>query len=231
MFSNISNKMVELSRTEKIVKRYNLDLDKLKKEQESLAKGLKIKDNPDLIIDKIGAVDNIFIKNKILSCIIICDKNFEIIERAYSLEKAKFPYIPGFRNYREMPTMISAFEKLNEKPDIFFVSGQGIIHPRLGLASHFGLSTGIPAIGVSNSIIGCEYNEKDNQGIKRQEKKVGKVLISKGNPLFISPGNLISVDKAYKISKEMIKPPHKRPEPLHLVGKYCKKVKKELVLN
>ncbi len=223
----------EKSRTEEIVKKYNIDLEKLKKEQETLAKGLEIKDNPDLIIDKIGAVDNIFIKNKILSCIILCDRNFEILERVYSFEKAKFPYLPGFRNYREMPAIISAFEKLNEKPDLFFVTGQGTIHSRLGLANHFGLATRIPTIGVSNSIIDCEYKEEDNSEIKKQDKKVGRVLISKekSNPLFISPGNLISVEKSYQLAKEFIKSPHKRPEPLHLVGKYCKKVKKELILN
>jgi deoxyribonuclease V len=50
----------------------------------------------------------------------------------------------------------------------------------------------------------------------------------KANPLFVSPGNGISVDSAYNLAKELIKPPHKLPEPLHLAHKYVKSVKDEL---
>ena len=123
--------------------------------------------------------------------------------------------------------MLKAFEKLNEKPDVIFISGQGIIHPRLGLASHFSLSTGIPTIGVSNSFSDCEIKGED---ILKKEKKIGKILTSKegSNPMYISPGNLISVNTAYEISKKMINLPHKRPEPLHLASKYTREVKKEL---
>ena len=56
----------------------------------------------------------------------------------------RFPYISGFRAYRELPSMVEAFNKLEEKPDVIFVPGHGIAHPRLGVASHFSLSVGVP---------------------------------------------------------------------------------------
>jgi deoxyribonuclease V len=213
---------------EELIKKYDIDVKKLEKEQLKLAKELEIKDKIDFsLADKFGAISTMFLKNKLLCCIIICNRNYEIIDRAYVLEKVRFPYLAGFRAYRELPVMVEAFNKIDEKPDVFFVSAQGIAHPRLGLASHFSLSVGVPVIGVSNSIIECEIKDDD---ILKKGKKIGKVLLSKPNskPMYISPGNLISINSSYKLCKEFINLPHKRPEPLHLVGKYSREVGKEL---
>lgn len=221
------------SRKEELSKKYGIDFDKLEREQIKLAKELEIKDKIDFSLAELfGAVDNIFIKNKILSCIIVCDKDFEILDRSYVLDRVKFPYFPGFRAYRELPSMIQAYEKLNEKPDVVFISGQGLIHPRLGLAGHFSLATGVPTIGVSSSLIDCEVDGEVKQAadILKGDKKVGKVLVSKpgSNPMFISPGDKITIKSAYDISEKFINLPHKRPEPMHLASKYSKDVKKEL---
>jgi len=213
---------------EELIKRYNIDITKLEQEQLKLARQLELKDKIDFsLADNFGAVDVTFIKNKILCCIIVCNRNYEVIDKAYTFEKTKFPYIHGFRAYRELPAMISAFNQLNEKPDIVFIPAQGITHSKLGLASHFSLATGIPAIGVSNSAVGCEIKGAD---IFKEDKKVGKVLISKlkSNPLYISPGNQISIETAYNLAEKSINPPHKNPEPLHLASKYSREVKKEL---
>ncbi|HJO15136.1 MAG: endonuclease V [Candidatus Pacearchaeota archaeon] len=222
------------TRKDELSKRYGIDFDKLEKEQIKLAKDLTIKDKIDFsLVDRFGAVENIFIKNKILSCFIVVDKDFEIIDQAYAFERIPFPYFPGFRGYRELPAMIKALERLNEKPDIVFISAQGIIHPRLGLASHFGLVTNIPSVGVSSSLIECEASNEDASEIIKDNEVVGKVLISKkeSNPLYIGPGNNITVNSSYDISKKLIRLPHKRPEPIHIAAKYARNVKKELVIE
>jgi len=211
-----------------LIKKYNIDLEKLKSEQIKLVKNLEIKDKIDFkLADTFAAIDNTFIGNKMLSCVIVCDSDFEVIDQAYVIEKVRFPYIPGFRNYRELPVMIKAFEKLSLKPDVVLIPGNGLCHPRLGLASHFGLATGVPSIGVSNSVVECDVKEEN---IYRDNKKIGKVLFSKegSNPLYISPGDFISVETSYDLCKLMIRPPHKRPEPLHLAAKYTKEVRREL---
>lgn len=222
------------TRKDELSKRYGIDFDKLEKEQIKLAKDLTIKDKIDFsLVDRFGAVENIFIKNKILSCFIVVDKDFEIIDQAYAFERIPFPYFPGFRGYRELSAMIKALERLNEKPDIVFISAQGIIHPRLGLASHFGLVTNIPSVGVSSSLIECEASNEDASEIINDNEVVGKVLISKkeSNPLYISPGNNITVNSSYDISKKLIRLPHKRPEPIHIAAKYARNVKRELVIE
>lgn len=216
---------------EELIKKYGIDLPNLEKEQVKLAKQLEIKDKIDFsLADKFGAFSNVFIKNKILSCIIVCNKNYEIIDRAYAFEKIRFPYLAGFRSYRELPAMMIAFNKLNEMPDVVFIPGYGIAHPRLGLASHFSISSGIPSIGVSNSIIDCDVKEKDGGDIIKDEKKIGKVFQIKpgSRPLYVSPGNLIKVDTSYNLCKQFVNLPHKFPEPIHLAKKYSREVEKEL---
>ncbi len=212
-----------------LIEKYGIDVEKLKQEQLELAKKLEIKDKIDFeLADRFGAIDITFIQNKILASIIICDKNYEIVDRVYFIDKIRFPYLTGFRAYRELPAMVEAFNKLNEKPDIVFIAGQGITHPNLGLASHFSLSTGIPTIGVANSV--AEDIEIKNEDILRDGKKVGKLFTSKPNsrPMYISPGNEISIETSLKLCKDFINLPHKLPEPLHLAGKYGREIKKEL---
>ena len=213
---------------EELAKKYNLDLKKLEQEQEKLAKQLEIKDSVDFSnMEKIGAIDNAFHENMIISACIVVSPEMETLEQEYFSDKMKFPYITGFRAYRELPAMIEAFNKLEEKPDVVFISGHGISHPRLGMASHFSLSVGIPTIGVASSLLAGDVKKGD---IVLNGKKVGKVLQEKpgSNPLYISPGNKISIETAYELAKKFIKLPHKLPEPLHIAHKYSKEIREEL---
>jgi len=126
--------------------------------------------------------------------------------------------------------MASAFSKLQEHADIVLIAGDGIIHPRLGTASHFSLATNMPSIGVAETVF--EENKIEGEDIFLNGKKIGKVFYGKkgSNPLYISPGNKITVKSAFEFCKSLMKEPHKHPEPLHLAHKYAKSVKKELRL-
>ena len=210
-------------------RKYNLDLKELEQEQKKLAKSISLKDSIDFsLADKIAGIETTFFQNKIISVIVVLSPDMEIIEQQYFSDILRFPYIPGFRAYRELPCMISAFNKLEEAPDLIFINGHGISHPKLGLASHFSISTGIPSIGIADSLIGAAKIEGED--ILLGEKKVGKVLKSKehGNPLLVSPGNLISIKTSYELAKKYVIPPHKYPEPLHIARKYAKDTREEL---
>jgi len=216
---------------EEIAKRYNLDLGKIKQEQVKLAKSLKIKDSIDFsLTEKIAAIESITVKNKIISAVVVCDKENNIIEQQYFLDKLKFPYLHEFRSYREVESMIGAFNKIQERVDLVLLRGHGITHPRLGLASHFSISVNVPSVGVSDVLFDEDKIEEDN--ILKDGKKVGKVFLSKegSTPIYISPGNNISVDSSLKIIKKLIVPPHKFPEPMHLAHKYVRDIKEELKL-
>ncbi len=221
--------MEKEGKIEEIAKKYNINLKKIEEEQNKLARQLVLKDSADFSkIEKVGGFSNVFYQNKIISAVVVLDSNLEIMEQKYFSDKARFPYIPGFRAYRELPSMVSCFNSLDEKPELVFIAGHGISHPRLGIASHFSLVSGVPSIGVSDSLLTGEIRGED---IFIDKKIVGKVLSVKlgARPLYISPGNNISVKTAYEMAKRFVILPHKLPEPLHLAHKYAKEVAKESV--
>jgi deoxyribonuclease V len=85
--------------------------------------------------------------------------DLELVESAIAYRKTTFPYRPGFLSFHEAPSALAAIAQLHATPDLMFVDGQGLAHPRrFGLAYHVGLLTGIPTIGVAKSrLIGqCE---------------------------------------------------------------------------
>jgi len=202
---------------------------KLKREQLKLSKNINLEDDIDFnLADRIAGIDSVFWKNRIISAIVVLDKNFEIIEQEYFSDKVRFPYIPSFRAYREMPSMVQAFNQLDEKPDVVFVKGHGILHPRkCGLASHFSLAVGVPAIGIADSLL---VGEIDGENIFLDVELAGKVVITKkkAKPLYVSPGNKISVSSAAELTKRFTLEPHKIPEPLRLARKYAKEIRKEI---
>jgi len=209
-----------------ITRKFNIDLKALEQEQKKLAKALELKDSfdPENIITVAG-VDVISLGSKMIVGIVIIEEG-EIIEQKFCTEKASFPYISGFRAYRELPAIISCFETLENKPQLIFIKGHGISHPRrLGIASHLSVSINLPVIGVADELmVGGGEVEKDN--ILLDGKVVGKIVyVKKGaRPLYVSPGNLISVETAAEFVKEFVKEPHKMPEPLRLARNLVKKV-------
>jgi deoxyribonuclease V len=214
---------------EELAARYGVNLEDLEKEQVSLVKNIKLKDGSDFsTINTFGAIENIMIQNKIISAAIVCDKDYEIIEQEYFVDKLRFPYIFGFESYREMPNMVSVFAKLREKPDVLFIKGEGLNHQRIGIANHLALSINNPVIGINDKLF--EDNEVVNDDIIKEGKVVGKTFVSKqgSRAINIFPGNEMSADTALNIVKGIIVPPHKFPEPMVLSQKYAKNIKKEL---
>jgi len=61
-----------------------------------------------------------------------------------------FPYVPGLLSFRELPVLTAVWERLEVRPDVLVVDGQGITHPRrMGIACHGGLLFGVPSIGCA----------------------------------------------------------------------------------
>lgn len=213
---------------EELAARYKIDLKRLEAEQLKLGKQIELTDSLDFSkITRIGGCYNIFSGNKIISAIVVLNQDMEVIEQKYVSEKLRFPYIPGFRAYRELPAMLSCFDQIEDKPEVMFIPGHGISHNRLGIASHFSIVTGVPTIGIADSLIAGE--QKETKIILNKKIVAEVVQIKEGSrPVYISPGNLITLNSAVELAKKLVKEPHKLPEPLRLAHKYAREVMKEV---
>jgi deoxyribonuclease V len=126
----------------------------------------------------------------------------------------KFPYITGFLGFREAPVLLQAWQKLTHKPDLIFVDGHGISHPRgLGVASHIGVLLDRPTIGVAKSILvgraAGVLGPTPGQRVPLiwKGKEIGILLRTRlrANPLIISPGHKISMETAVNFVVDSLK--------------------------
>ena len=204
------------------------DLNKLKEEQIKLAKKVVISDSIKNIKTVAGA-EQAFFGNRVISAIVVCDyKSFKVVEEKHATADAKIPYMSSFMFYREGPAVIEAFSKLEHKPDVLMINGNGILHPRrIGMASHLGILLDTATIGIAKRLSLGEIKEKT---IYVDKEARGYEFISRehAKPLYVSPGNKVSLKTSFDIVKKCIQYPHKLPEPLHLAHKYSNRVRKEV---
>jgi deoxyribonuclease V len=163
--------------------------------------------------------------------ILLTFPELEIVERHIYEEPIRMPYIPGLLSFREAPCVLGAFHKLRQQPDLVMVDGMGIAHPRrIGIASHLGLWLNIPTIGCGKSLLTGKYDkaalgEEAGSWVPLIDKKevIGGVVRTRTrvNPMFISPGHLISVqtsiDYVLKCGRG-----YRLPEPTRLADKLSK---------
>ncbi|SNZ02464.1 Endonuclease V [Persephonella hydrogeniphila] len=205
-------------------------IEKLKAQQISLSKKLKLKDRiPVQQIKTVAGIDVTFTdiwKNPTtgIACITVLDlDNFKILEKVFAEKKVDFPYIPTFLAYRELPVILEAYKKLNTTPDAFILDGMGIIHPRkMGIAAHFGVITDSISVGCGKSKLVGDFKIPENKKFAYEPVFIdgeirGYILRTKknANPVFVSPGNNISLESSLKLVMKAVKN-YKLPEPTRL---------------
>lgn len=122
--------------------------------------------------------------------------SLELVEYKVARIATTMPYIPGFLSFREYPALLAAWEMLSQKPDLVFVDGHGISHPRrLGVASHFGLLVDVPTIGVAKKRLCGKFEPLSSEPgalapLMDKGEQLAWVWRSKArcNPLFIATG-------------------------------------------
>jgi deoxyribonuclease V len=130
----------------------------------------------------------------------------EAIEQHVVERPVSFPYIPGLLSFREIPALADALERLEAEPHLLLCDGHGLAHPRrFGLASHVGVLTGIPTIGVAkNRLIGGHGWLEEERGawqpLLDSREVIGAVLRTRSwvAPVYVSVGNLITLQSALR---------------------------------
>ncbi len=80
----------------------------------------------------------------------------------YQMVTLSVPYIPGYLAFREVPHIISMFDRLKMKrpglwPDVVMVDGNGSLHHRAcGVACHVGVMLDLPCLGVAKTLLSVD---------------------------------------------------------------------------
>jgi deoxyribonuclease V len=131
-------------------------------------------------------------------------RTLAVVETACAEVPARFPYVPGYLSFRELPALLAAFSKLSSAPDLVLCDAHGRAHPRrFGLASHLGVALDLPTIGCAKSrLVGEHATPASARGsfaaLRDGGETIGSVLRTQPGvaPVFVSVGHRVSLAAA-----------------------------------
>ena len=201
---------------------------KLQDMQKKVAKAVRLSDEFEEI-KLIAAFDTAFVGDKVVcGAVVVKADTMEVVEKKFSVSRAPMPYVPGLLAFREGPPILQTYYDIEHDPDVLLIKGHGIAHPmKCGLATYVGVELAKPTIGMAKRKL---VGEVQDENMLINGKVVGKIVKTKdhANPLFVSPGNMISVETAAELVKKSVIHPHKLPEPLHIAHRYTKHMAKKV---
>jgi len=218
-----------------MLKYEGLKIPEAKKIQEQLVQQLDVAER-DLKIKTIAGADislNLYSTTIYAGIILLSFPDLKPL--AYSLVKGetRFPYVPGYLAFREVPALVQVWEQLKQKPDVLVVDGHGIAHPRrLGIAAHFGTITGQRCMGCAKKLLFGKYIEPNykkgsHSRIMDKDDQIGFAFRSKDNvsPVFVSPGHLMGMQNCLEIIRQCTGR-YRIPEPTRLAHELVNRFRK-----
>ena len=192
--------------------------------QEQLAKQVRLRDGFAKPVATVAGFGVGREGDNLLAAVVLLDaRDSTLLESHVALARASTPCVPGLRSFREVPVLLAAFRMLSAAPDVALVARHGIAHPqRFGVASHFGVATGIPTIGVAAMpLIGTASPLHQVRGaytpLRERGDQVGWLLRAQADadPLVVSPGHKVAMASAADLVMRFVAR-HRLPEPLRL---------------
>ena len=166
-------------------------LNALKNEQEKVASMVNLTDDFDS--SRIAAVDVSYDDDYGYGAIAIDDGGK--IEIRESVQRVRFPYIPGylaFREFKFIKDLAGGFD------GILLIDGNGLLHPRkIGLASYAGIVLNIPTIGVAKSLL---LGTVSDNWVYMDDEKVAYVI---NKNTIVSPGHRVSLGSSADLVKKL----------------------------
>ncbi|MGQ9607228.1 MAG: endonuclease V [Thermogutta sp.] len=149
-----------------------------------------------------------------------------VLERIVIRRECRFPYISGYLAFRELPVMLAAVAEARRaglEPDLLLVDGAGVLHPReAGLASHLGVTAGLPTVGVTKTLLCGTLPEGEPRRPGTQTPitwhgaTLGACLRSQSGHarcVYVSPGHLIDPAAAAEWTMACFR--RRLPEPIY----------------
>ncbi|XP_064378921.1 endonuclease V isoform X2 [Dromaius novaehollandiae] len=199
------------------------------------------KDSSFAGLERVGGVDLSYVKgddtNACASLVVLSYPDLEVLYEDCQMVAVTAPYVAGFLAFREVPFLVEAIQRLQQKeprlkPQVLLVDGNGLLHHRgFGVACHLGVLTDLPCIGVAKNLLqvdGLARDELHREQIRSLQmegdafpltgtsgKVLGMVLRSYNNsskPLYISVGHRVCLETAVHLVKSCCR--YRIPEPI-----------------
>ncbi|PIM71637.1 endonuclease V [Streptomyces sp. JV178] len=172
------------------------------------------------------------------AAVVLDAATLDVVAEATAIGQVSFPYVPGLLAFREIPTVLAALDALPCDPGLVVCDGYGLAHPRrFGLASHLGVLTGLPTIGVAKNPFTFTY---DDPGTPRGSaspllaatgsgtEEVGRALRTRTGvkPVFVSVGHRVTLDNACAHTLALT-PAYRLPESTRHADALCRRALRE----
>ncbi|MGX5183019.1 endonuclease V [Streptomyces avermitilis] len=170
----------------------------------------------------------------VAAAVVLDAATLDVVAEATAVGEVSFPYVPGLLAFREIPTVLAALDALPCPPGLIVCDGYGVAHPRrFGLASHLGVLTGLPTIGVAKNPFTFSY---EDPGVPRGSAapllagadEVGRALRTQSGvkPVFVSVGHRVDLDHACAHTLALT-PKYRIPETTRRADSLCRRALKE----
>ncbi|WP_435973172.1 endonuclease V [Streptomyces sp. Qhu_M48] len=164
------------------------------------------------------------------AAVVLDARTLEVVEEATAVGRVSFPYVPGLLAFREIPTVLAALDRLTADPGLLVCDGYGLAHPRrFGLASHLGVLTGRPSIGVAKNPFTFTYEQPgsargDFAPLLAGGEEVGRALRTRAGvkPVFVSVGHRVSLANACAHTLHLT-PRYRIPETTRHADSLCRR--------
>jgi len=171
----------------------------------------------------------------LFAAIVVLDaETLEVVEVASTRGRARFPYVPGYLSFRELPPLEAAFARLRARPDLLLCDGHGLAHPRrFGLASHLGVQLGVASIGCAKSrLVGEHRAPGPRRGahtvLRDGGETIGEVVRTREGvaPVYVSVGHRVSLATARRLALRF-SPRFRIPEPIRAAHAEVNRLRRE----
>jgi deoxyribonuclease V len=170
----------------------------------------------------------------VAAAVVLDAATLDVVAEATAVGQVSFPYVPGLLAFREIPTVLAALDALPCPPGLVVCDGYGLAHPRrFGLASHLGVLTGLPTIGVAKNPFTFAYEEPGTprgsaSPLLAGDEEVGRALRTQPGvkPVFVSVGHRVSLDAACAHTLALT-PKYRLPETTRRADSLCREALKE----
>lgn len=194
-------------------------LAQLQAEQDEIAHQVRLEPLPK--VETVAGLDIAYRGDEAVAVYVLCWVDGEVVDYVWAKSKTRFPYIPTYLSWREIPSYLAVIEAAQDlSADVILVDGNGILHPRrAGIAAHLGVLLDRPTVGVAKNRLCGEVNTEgmmvgEWRPVIWQEEMVGAALrTGRNRTLFVSPGHRADLGSAVELVFTTVRE-YPYPEPL-----------------